>query len=69
MAKTGVIPDISRARGRPPTEIVKDEVEKMGSILAAAISLKVAPNTIRYWLKKGNFTVNKTASVSQGVQS
>jgi hypothetical protein len=69
MAKTGAIPDISRERGQPPTEIVKDEVEKTGSILAAALSLKVAPNTIRYWLKKGNFTVSKSANVIQGVQS
>lgn len=48
--------EIAKDRGLSPIELVIEAVNKSGSVNGAAISLGLARNTIRYWMKKSGYT-------------
>lgn len=50
--KPNRLKELAAQTGDTPENLVPRTIREEGSVLAAALKLGVAPNTLRYWLKK-----------------
>jgi hypothetical protein len=59
MAETNKLSKIAAERDQPLDKIIPAAIEEHGSIHWAAVSLRVSPNAIKYWLKKNGYSVHQ----------
>lgn len=67
MPKGNRLKTIERERGEPLEALIPRLIKEEGTVFGAAVALGVHPNTISYWLRKNNLTV-ETRQTAQVVE-
>jgi hypothetical protein len=59
----GKLEKVARERGADVETVIREEIERTGSVNGAAGALGVAPNAISVWLRRNRFEVVKVQRV------
>lgn len=62
--RAGRLAAIAKEQGKKPGELVLEAIHQEGSTLGAANRIGIAPNTVRYWLKKLGYEARPGQSIS-----
>jgi hypothetical protein len=65
MGKANILKGIEEERGIPLDTLIPQTIEQTGGIYQAAQDLRVAPNTIQYWLAANDYVVVRTVKVKR----
>jgi len=55
----GKLEKVAKERGASVETVIRQEVERTGSVLGAAGALGVAPNAVVNWVRTNGFSVHK----------